>query len=184
MADTITANLISAVIGGVVSFVGSTLKYQSKVNRKGRALEIGKQLLDFTTAYYDAREKTGTATNETKKEYEKEIGKINRAVRSEFESTPESEKIELLPKRVPLWVLIVRALAAGTVAILLILLYGSLNSSNPWAKDERVVIPVLLATIVVGCAWIACEIFAVHRGGNTPRFFARRHAKGDIKRPP
>jgi hypothetical protein len=162
MPDVTPSTLLSAIGGGVITMVGSILQYQIKVNRKGQALEIGKRLLDFTIAYFEICERTGSAGDNTKQEFEREIREIHRAVQSEFQSS-RGASVQLLPKKIPFGLLIARGCMAAATVFLAVLLFGALNSAAPWSEKGHVLILAVLVAAVTGAFWVAIEMFSSRR---------------------
>jgi hypothetical protein len=159
MPEPTPSTLLSAVGGGVITIVGSILRYQIKVNRRAQALEIGKQLLDFTVTYFETCEKTGAAGENAKPEFEREIKEIHRAVHSEFQGS-EGGSIQLLPKKIPLRLFIARGCMAWAAATLVVLLFGALNSGASRSDKLQVLMPAAVLNVVIGAFWIAIEVFS------------------------
>src|SRR5580704_6270160 len=100
--------------GGLVSLMVSFFHHQFRTTRRKEALEIGKQLLDITVASHEAGETTPAASTEANQKFAMDISAIREAVYSEFRRN-DATSIELLPKRIPVKVLILRFLLGSVI---------------------------------------------------------------------
>jgi hypothetical protein len=124
-----TGYISKTIGGGLVSLVLSFFYNQFRSARRKQALDLGKQLMDLTVARHEAVEKAKPVSAEDKQKFIFEINTIWQAVYSEFRKNDNSS-LELLPRKIPVKVLVVRILLGAMISLGLAVIYGAQENDS------------------------------------------------------